>query len=266
MTQLNLNLPVIGDLNATEDPKIRTALSDIQTVVNSLDNTNLAANADINGSKLLNTSVAAAKLVAGILPPAGALMQFAGTTAPTGFLLCEGQAVSRNAYPDLNTVLQTAGYPYGSGDGSTTFNVPDLRGRVAVGKGTHEDVNALNDNDGAAVENRRPKHAHSGSATSSPHNGHQHTGSTSTNGDHWHSSSGESANLAFNFRRDANAQGVAGVTVGSVTGTTNTTGNHNHSFTTDSGGAHDHTVSMTVGQTGLNDSPAYVVVNYIIKT
>lgn len=263
MTQLNLNLPVIGDLNATEDPKVRTALSDIQTVVNSLDNTNLAANADINGSKLLNTSVAAGKLVAGILPPAGALMPFAGSAAPTGYLLCEGQPVSRTAYADLFAAISTT---YGVGDGSTTFNVPDLRGRVAVGKGTHEDVNALNDNDGAAVGNRRPKHAHSGSATSSPHNGHQHTGSTSTNGDHWHSSSGESANLAFNFRRDASAQGVAGVTVGSVTGSTNTTGNHNHSFTTDSGGAHDHTVSMTVGQTGLNDSPAYVVVNYIIKT
>lgn len=62
MTQLNLNLPVIGDLNATEDPKIRTALSDIQTVVNALDNTNIAANADINATKLLDSSIATAKL------------------------------------------------------------------------------------------------------------------------------------------------------------------------------------------------------------
>ena len=62
MTQLNLNLPVIGQTNATEDPKVRTALSDIQTVVNALDNTNIASAADINGSKLLDSSIATAKL------------------------------------------------------------------------------------------------------------------------------------------------------------------------------------------------------------
>lgn len=62
MAQLNLNLPIIGNPNTTEDPKIRTALSDIETVVNSLDNTNIAANAGINGSKLLDASIAEAKL------------------------------------------------------------------------------------------------------------------------------------------------------------------------------------------------------------
>jgi len=64
MTQLNLNLPVIGQTNTTEDPKIRTALSDIQTVVNALDNANIANNAAINGSKLLDGSIAHSKIAA----------------------------------------------------------------------------------------------------------------------------------------------------------------------------------------------------------
>lgn len=56
---------------------------------------------------------------------------FAGTTAPSGWLLCYGQAVSRTTYANLFAVIGTT---YGAGDGSTTFNLPDLRGRVTAGK------------------------------------------------------------------------------------------------------------------------------------
>jgi microcystin-dependent protein len=62
--------------------------------------------------------------------PAGAVMPFAGSTAPNGWLLCYGQAVSRTAYPFLFAAIGTT---YGTGDGSTTFNLPDLRGRVPAG-------------------------------------------------------------------------------------------------------------------------------------
>ena len=62
--------------------------------------------------------------------PAGAVMPFAGSTAPAGWLLCFGQAVSRSQYGELFAVLGTS---YGVGDGSTTFNLPDLRGRVPAG-------------------------------------------------------------------------------------------------------------------------------------
>src|SRR5580693_6909169 len=61
----------------------------------------------------------------------GAVVPFAGATAPAGYLLCFGQAVSRTAYPGLFAVCGTT---YGAGDGSTTFNLPDLRGIVAAGK------------------------------------------------------------------------------------------------------------------------------------
>lgn len=67
----------------------------------------------------------------GFAMPSGAIMDYAGSSAPSGWLLCFGQAVSRTTYADLFAALGTT---YGSGDGSTTFNLPDLRGRVAAGK------------------------------------------------------------------------------------------------------------------------------------
>ena len=61
----------------------------------------------------------------------GAVEAFAGSSAPAGTLLCNGQAVSRTTYAGLFSLLSTT---YGTGDGSTTFNVPDLTGRVIAGK------------------------------------------------------------------------------------------------------------------------------------
>jgi microcystin-dependent protein len=62
--------------------------------------------------------------------PAGAVMPFAGANAPSGWLLCAGQTVSRSQYGELFATIGTA---YGAGDGSTTFALPDLRGRVVAG-------------------------------------------------------------------------------------------------------------------------------------
>lgn len=63
--------------------------------------------------------------------PVGTISPYAGTSAPANWLLCDGAAVSRATYAALFDVTGTA---YGVGDGSTTFNVPDLRGRVVAGK------------------------------------------------------------------------------------------------------------------------------------
>jgi microcystin-dependent protein len=62
--------------------------------------------------------------------PTGAVTAFAGATAPTNYLLCDGSAVSRTTYSELFTLISTT---YGVGDGSTTFNVPNLKGRMPVG-------------------------------------------------------------------------------------------------------------------------------------
>ena len=61
----------------------------------------------------------------------GTIVPFGGTSAPTGFLVCDGSAISRTTYADLFSALGTT---YGVGDGSTTFNLPDLRGRVVAGQ------------------------------------------------------------------------------------------------------------------------------------
>lgn len=63
--------------------------------------------------------------------PAGSIIQWAGATAPANWLMADGAAVSRTTYASLFAAIGTT---YGAGDGSTTFNLPDLRGRVPVGK------------------------------------------------------------------------------------------------------------------------------------
>jgi microcystin-dependent protein len=63
--------------------------------------------------------------------PVGAVSDFAGASAPTGWLLCYGQAISRTTYASLFSIISTV---YGVGDGSTTFNLPDCRGRVSAGQ------------------------------------------------------------------------------------------------------------------------------------
>jgi microcystin-dependent protein len=65
--------------------------------------------------------------------PAGVVVPFAGASAPTGYLLCDGAAVSRTTYAALFAVLSTA---FGVGDNSTTFNLPDMRETAPVGVGT----------------------------------------------------------------------------------------------------------------------------------
>jgi microcystin-dependent protein len=65
-----------------------------------------------------------------VATPAGVVMAFAGTAVPSGYLLCDGRAVSRTTYPDLFAAIGTG---FGSGDGSTTFDLPDFRGRFLRG-------------------------------------------------------------------------------------------------------------------------------------
>jgi len=67
---------------------------------------------------------------AGTTVQPGVIQPFGGATIPVGWLLCNGQAISRTTYAPLFAVIGTS---YGIGDGSTTFNVPDMRGKVPVG-------------------------------------------------------------------------------------------------------------------------------------
>ncbi len=118
------------------------------------------------------------------LVPTGAVMPFAGAAAPAGWLLCYGQPVSRSTFADLFAAIGTT---YGTGDGSTTFNVPDLRGRAVFGKddmgGTAAGritagVSGINGaNLGAAGgDERLHAHSHTGGAHTHDMAGHTHVG------------------------------------------------------------------------------------------
>jgi microcystin-dependent protein len=65
------------------------------------------------------------------LPPSGTVTFYGGSSAPTGYLICDGSAVSRTTYSILFGII---GSTFGAGDGSTTFNIPDLRQRFPLGK------------------------------------------------------------------------------------------------------------------------------------
>jgi len=98
----------------------------------------------IDTTKLANSAVTSAKIAAGAVPDStasGTIVPWGGTSSPTGWLECDGAAVSRTTYADLFTAIGTT---YGAGDGSSTFNLPDIRGRTAVGK----------DNMGGSAANR----------------------------------------------------------------------------------------------------------------
>ena len=85
--------------------------------------------------------------------PTGTIIDFAGASTPSGYLPCNGAAVSRSTYSALFTAISTI---WGAGDGSTTFNVPNLNGRTTIGDGTGtvtEDVTATSSNGFTVVSN-----------------------------------------------------------------------------------------------------------------
>lgn len=207
-------------------------------------------------------------------------LKWSAAAAPqAGWLLCDGSAISRTTYADLFGVISTT---FGAGNGSTTFNVPDYRGRVLVGKGTHAEVSSLANNDGLAVGSRKikHKHGHSLSISGGSHThtisdpGHAHGGSTASAGSHSHGFAGGATALTVSGAW-AN-YGSGGSVMGTVTGT-DSSGSHTHSVTVNSAttgvsavsSTHTHAngeFSGTIGDsTGPTDGPAYGVGNIFIK-
>lgn len=237
---------------------------------------------------------------------AGVVAMFAGATAPTGFLMCDGAAVSRTTYATLFGVI---GVTYGAGNGSTTFNVPDLRNRFPVGKGTATWSDSLNEKGGSADAivvshtHTGPSHTHTG--PSHTHTGPSHTHSTpahthtdnfsiNADGSHYHT-----LDSGYYFVGQLAETGTGGVEVKAGTAATRgatsiwATGyspNHTHTIlgsvngggaaTTGSGGTQNTGASGTgatsasgTGATGSTGSaatnanlPPYISLNFIIKT
>ncbi len=136
---------------------------------------------------------------------------FARSTAPTGWLKANGAAVSRTTYAALFSAIGTT---FGAGNGSTTFNLPDLRGEFPRGW-----------DDGRGVDVGRTL----GSAQASQNIAHTHGGTTSTNGSHVHEY------VASNFQGSPTRQ-TSSDSITHGTRETSAAGDHNHSFTTSSSG------------------------------
>ena len=102
------------------------------------------------------------------LDPAGIIKMFGGSTAPDGYLMCDGNAVSRTTYAALFAAIGTT---YGAGDGSTTFNLPDLQGRFPLGAGAGNGLTArtVGQKDGeeghTLTDAEMPAHSHAPSAS-----------------------------------------------------------------------------------------------------
>jgi len=239
----------------------------------------------------------------GSLVPPGSLLMFGGLAAPAGYLLCDGAAVSRSEYGVLFGVIGTA---YGAGNGSTTFNLPDLRSRGPLGAGAGVGLTSrlLGVSGGAETVTldgtMLPSHTHTGTTASDGSHahtvtdpGHTHTGTTATAGSHahtindpGHSHTQNTINDDFN-NSGANPPGFSADSAGSRTWaninasgtgiTVNANGDHTHTFTSDSSntgvgmnasGLHTHTFTSdaTGGGGSHPNMQPYLTVNFIIKT
>jgi microcystin-dependent protein len=193
--------------------------------------------------------------------PAGSLVMFAGATAPYGYLLCDGAAVSRTTYAALFSVIGTT---YGVGDNATTFNIPDLRGRVPLGVGTGAGLTprVLATTGGAESVTL--------DATQIP--GHTHTGTTDSAGAHTHGITDPGhTHTQTTINDDFNNSGTNPPGFSADSAGSRTWSNINSSATgisVNSDGAHTHT--FTTGSTGGGGSHAnmqpWIALNYIIKT
>ena len=196
--------------------------------------------------------------------PAGAIHMFGGLAAPFGYLLCDGSAVDRTAYASLFTAISTI---YGAGNGTTTFNLPNLKGRVAIGADASQIAfDTVGETGGANT------HQHI-AGTSGNHDGHNHAipahgtnvGSINTSvggaGDHGHNltahshysdhshsvNPGSTATTSDSHSHGTAATGSTAIqaTVGSAGGAPSR--NHTHNTNSDS---HSHTVNIATFTSG----------------
>jgi len=206
------------------------------------------------------------------IDPADAIIAVAGSTAPTGWRLCDGGAVSRTTYA---ATFARIGTTYGAGDGSTTFNVPDLRNRFIAGKGTATWSDTLNETGGnkdavAVAHTHTISHTHGHNITATTPAGggtHAHIEGTET-GAGW-LYSGAYNGVRFDVFVGSSLSGARS-TYGYAQPSTGTSGSgHNHTVTV-AGGVNSQTTTVSAGQTPTSTAtdtnlPPYRTLNYCIR-
>lgn len=208
-------------------------------------------------AQIADGTIPLSKLVAAVqqsLMPTGSVLPFAGSAAPTGYFLCDGQAINRVTYSALFTAIGTA---YGTGDGSTTFNVPNLAGRFPVGRdGTDTAFDVLGEVAGAKVVTL--------TAAQSGMPAHTHGDTFALNANTIQQTAGWQIPIADRAVQEIGmSTAVSGFIAPYVS-------SGNWSYTT---GSHTHTVTGAVSSATAvaasashENLPPYQVVNFIIKT
>lgn len=180
--------------------------------------------------------------------PIGAVSLFAGATAPTGWLILDGSAVSRTTYADLFALIGTQ---YGVGDGSTTFNIPNVKGRVVVGLDSADtDWDTLGETRGSKTHTltsgEMPSHTHTQDSHNHTQNSHVHNLPEGRDGTLTNPGAFIKAGWSNNSGTATGTTATAGSTTATNIATTATNQN------TGGGGAHN------------NIQPS-IVMNYIIR-
>lgn len=202
----------------------------------------------------------------------GTVLDYAGTSAPSGYLLCYGQQVSQTTYADLFTVISTT---YNTGGESVgNFRIPDLRGRAAFGNdnmggsdanristsGSGIDGNTTGAAGGAEsttlTTTELPAHTHGMNSHT-----HSFSATTSTDGAHSHNTT----NIVL--RKTGTGVGTQAGTDGRFDqqDTTSSDGNHTHTVSGTSGAAAGNTTSSGTGS-AFSKMPPALILNKIIKT
>jgi microcystin-dependent protein len=203
----------------------------------------------VGTSALADGSVTRLKLAESERTPVGTVVAFAGQSAPTGWLLCDGSAVSRSTYANLFAVV---GVRFnGNNADASTFRVPDLRAQVPMGATTSGDVGSTVGNASVTITAAQvPGHTHSIN--------HNHV-ETSTIGNHSHD---QPAIFGYGAGQTSFPTGILAYT-------------QSQGFFTNPSGSHKHTIGNYTGTSGLNQPGAAtpldvrqpsLILNYLIKT
>lgn len=206
--------------------------------------------------------------------PTGALCPYAGSSAPTGYLLCDGSSVSSSTYLALHAVISnTYGGTAYTGAAGLSFNLPDLRGRLPMGAGTGTGLNAsgtgaptgtaqtartrgqwLGEETHLLTTAELASHTHANTVGSSAGGSNQITGGMSANENHSHTLVNYSSSTGSGTYNITNRSG----------------GNTDQLSTNSTNLAHTHNIGINNVAAGENSRhsvvPPVVVLNYIIKT
>lgn len=234
-------------LHTTITGEIATAKADAISQANTYSDAMLVAAKTYSDTALVS-AVSTLNSAISAVEPTGTMKPWPGASAPTGWQFCYGQALSRTTNAALFSLIGTT---YGAGDGSTTFNVPDLRGRVPVGKdnmgGTPASrvTTAGSGLDGATLGAAGGAQTQTLTVAQLP--SHDHGGNTANDGAHTHSINGGS--------------NISGNSFPSVLATTSGNG----FGTIAGGGAHSHGITAQGGGGAHNNVQPSLVINWIIK-